>query len=147
LLIPGISSISGTMVSDDEAWAGGYTSQTAVSADWSSWGNAISYWESGPSNEWAATVLSVSWKTPGIALPAAFAFAMASLGMTWYAGHGGGLLSSVSATVFAGVSWLLALRASSVVDDIPGLAQVDGAIQVADFLTIIWDSYELEQSR
>lgn len=113
-----------------------------MAAEWTTWTNAFTYWENGPSDAFAASELSFAWSVPAVGQAAGLAFALASLAMTLYAGGGGGAVASVSATVFAGISILLEIKAvaSPAAKAESSLAAMDAIIGGVDVACFVWDA-------
>jgi hypothetical protein len=149
--ISDLTSISGALINETETWAGGFCGQSDMSGEWQSWGNAISYWEAGPSNEYAATVLSVSPEvTPPLALGAAWAFAGVSLCMELYAqsaAESSAKIASVSATVAAGISFVFGVTAKPFVAKYPPLYMMDNVVMVADGVCFGYDAVQLAEGK
>jgi hypothetical protein len=143
--IPLLSSMSTSLVSSCESWAGDSWSQSSVSAEWTSMTNAFTYWVNGPVDQWAGAQLTFAWSVPAVAQAASFAFAIASLAMTFDAGRGGGLVASVSATVLAGVSCLLEVKAAAAPLDKAesSLGVIDALIGALDVSCFTWDAATL----
>jgi hypothetical protein len=117
-------------------------SQTPVADYLTNWGNAVTYWEAGPPNELAGIELLVAWKSQPVAQATSFAFSLASLDLEWDSKVGGGMLASVTATVFAFVSSLLEFKASScaLAEATAGLGIMDAVIVGLDTASPIWDT-------
>jgi hypothetical protein len=132
------------MESNCYTWANGILPQSAYLADWDEWSSSLTYWETGPSVEWAATVLAIGWHQEGaVSLAVAFALAIAGLIMTWDSTAGGGPLASVSAVMLNAFSFLFAVKVQSFVQDTEILSELDRVIEVADLISVTLNAVDL----
>jgi hypothetical protein len=112
--LPIVATIGMGLVTDCETFAGNYANQQSQTENWTSWVSAFSYWEAGPSDEFAAMALSGAWGAPSFSQTASFAFALAALAMGWYGeSTPGGMIASDGSVVLTGVSVALELKAST----------------------------------
>jgi hypothetical protein len=135
-------SISTQLVSNAEAFAGNYAPQQSLSAEWNSWTDAASYWESGPSNQYAAIELSLAWKAPPVASAVSFAFSIMALVMDWVGAHLTGFdaeVSAVCALVMAVISLATEWYANTASDSGPTalLKSMDTVVAIADTVALI----------
>jgi hypothetical protein len=141
------TTLTSTLVTDTENWAGTCANQNSLSAEWSSWSSAFNYFAQGPTDDVAATQVLIAWGNPESSQFASLAVALLALVMDWFSDESGGPVATVSAAVLAMISLSLDVKSDGTpgVKEVSQLKAIDGIILGIDGFAFVWAATEFTQ--